>query len=390
MKHIPLIIILVAGLGVAMIARSGIPMRDLPLPQGFLIGAVNGFAVDSSRADLFSGKDQRIVPFQILYPARAPGSHALYVPDADPLIDATVKSRGWISRVFLGQIGALSAPWTNDAAPSDRGPFPVVLYLPGVTGYMQMGSFQTSGLAAQGYVVVTLNQPGVVAAALMPDGQIIRGLTSAQATSLVAPSYRQGDSPQPEGFAAALMPQHSIVPYFAQDVMPVLDRLAEINADPAHILHGVLDLEHVGVMGMSLGAIVGAQACAMEVRIGACLMMDAPVPTEVASAGLRQPALWISRPKDDQRRERDASGGWPEEEIDAQTDTIDQAIANSGHSRLVMVHGFFHVDFTDLPAVQPVFGWLGQSGPTGIIEAHRQVNALTLQFFATAFRRGGE
>ena len=145
----------------------------------------------------------------------------------------------------------------------------------------------------------------------------------------------------------------------------------------------MLDLDHVGLMGMSLGAIVTAQACATEVRIRACLMMDAPVPTEVASTGLRQAALWISRPAEDQRLERAASGGWPENEIDAQAATINEALSKSDHGQLVQLNGLFHIDFTDLPALQPALEWLGQSGPTGTVEAHRQINELAKAFFAT-------
>ncbi|MEO6300909.1 MAG: hypothetical protein ABIV25_00650 [Paracoccaceae bacterium] len=267
-------------------------------------------ATDSSRPDLFSGDIHRVVPFQMLYPAVAAGTYAPYVPDAGPQIDSIVKSHGWMSRVLIGRIGTLAAPWTDAAKLSAGGPFPVIIYLPGVTGYMQMGSFQTIELAAAGYVVVTLNQPGAVAAAVMPDHQIIPGLTREDAALLIRPSYLPTDQALPERFAIALAPDHSIVPYFAADVGIVLDRLAQINADPAHILHGMIDLSRVGVMGMSLGAIVTAQACASDIRIRACLMMDAPVPTEVASIGLRQPALWISRPAKDQRFERAASGGW--------------------------------------------------------------------------------
>lgn len=383
------LLIVVAGGVFMVIARTGIPMRELRLSDGVLIGAVNDLATDMSRPDLFSGATHRVVPFQILYPARAPGGHAFYVPDAGPLIDATVKSHGWMSRVALRQIGSLSAPWTDSAKPSANGPLPVVIYLPGVTGYMQMGSFQTTALAAQGFVVVTLNQPGAVAAAVMPDHQIVEGLTRPNAASLIAPSYRQTDGALPGEFAKELLPEHSIVPYFAADVPLVLDRLAQINADPAHILHGLLDLEHVGAMGMSLGGIVAAQACALDARIGACLMMDAPVPTDVAALGLRQHALWISRPKDDQRQERAASGGWPEDQIDAQAATIDRAVSNSDHGTLVQLHGLFHLDFTDLPAIQPVIGWLGQSGPAGVKEAHRQINELTRKFFASTIGLGG-
>ena len=148
------------------------------------------------------------------------------------------------------------------------------------------------------------------------------------------------------------------------------------------IRDGTHNLDHIGVIRMSLGAIVTVQTCATDARIDACLMMDAPVPTGVAATGLRQAALWITRPKADQRLECAASGGWPDAEIDAQAITIDEAQANSAQSQLVQLHGLFHLDFTDLPEVQPAFGWLGQSGPAGIAEAHRQINLLTREFFA--------
>lgn len=371
----------VLGGAFSIVLRVGLPMQALRPPSGGLIGAVSGSATDTSRPDLFSGAAQRVVPFQMLYPAGAPGTFALYMPDAGPQIEAIAKSHGWMLRALLGQIGTLAAPWTDSAKPLAAGPFPVIIYLPGVTGYMQMGSFQTVELAAQGYVVVTLNQPGAVAAAVLPDHETVVGLTREDATSLIAPSYRATGQLLPSRFANGLAPDTSIVPYFAADVGLVLDRLAQINVDPTHILHWKLDLEHVGVLGMSLGAIVTAQACAKDARIDACLMMDAPVPTMVAAAGLRQAALWISRPVEDQRLERAASGGWPEDEIEAQAATIAEALSHSAHGRLVEMHGLFHIDYTDLPAIQPALGWLGQSGPAGTIEAHSQINALTKAFF---------
>ena len=377
-----LVLIMTTGVVVAITAYAGLPMRALPPPQGFLIGAVNGLATDPSRTDLFSGAEKRVVPFQILYPAVSPGARSLYVPDAGAVIGALAASHGWIFRVLLGQIGTLEAPWTDAAAPAAGGPFPVIISLPGVTGYMQMGSYQTAELAAQGFVVITLNQPGAVAAAVLPDGQIVIGLNRDNAVSLVAPSYRTTGQALPDDLARKLAPELSIVPYFAADVSLVLDRLAQINADPRHCLHGMLDLDRVGVMGMSLGAIVTAQACASDDRIDACLMMDAPVPAAVAASGLRQSALWITRRPDDQRLERAASGGWPEEEIASQAKTVADALSNSERGQVAEVHGLFHIDFTDLPAVQPVLGWLGQSGSAGVVEAHREINRLTEDFFA--------
>lgn len=134
-------------------------------------------------------------------------------------------------------------------------------------------------------------------------------------------------------------------------------------------------------MGVSLGGILAAQACQNYSRVKACLMMDAPAPTDVSNRGLGKPALWLSRLAADQRAERAASGGWPEYEIAAQADSIARAVANSREARVIQLNGLFHVDFTDVPTIQPIVGWLGMSGPIGAPKAHRAVATLTVDFF---------
>ena len=93
---VPFLLILVAGMVFTIIIRVGLPMRALPPPSGSLIGAVNALATDTARPDLFSGAAQRVVPFQMLYPASAPGTYAPYMPDARHQIDAIAKSHGWM------------------------------------------------------------------------------------------------------------------------------------------------------------------------------------------------------------------------------------------------------------------------------------------------------
>lgn len=161
----------------------------------------------------------------------------------------------------------MNAPWTTGARPLTDGPLPVVVYLPGVTGYMEMSSFQTAALAAAGFIVVTLNQPGNVAAARLPDGRVIEGMGRDEAVRLIAPSYRA--LPLSPTDAARLAPEQSIIPYLAADIPVVIDRLSVINADPQHLLHGMLDLQQVGIMGVSLGAIEAAQACHSYARVKA-------------------------------------------------------------------------------------------------------------------------
>ena len=94
-------LILVIVVSVTMVVRIGLPMHSLRPPEGVLIGTVNEIATDPSRADIFTGAAQRIVPFQILYPARESGTAALYVPDAQALIDAVAERQGWMVGVAL-------------------------------------------------------------------------------------------------------------------------------------------------------------------------------------------------------------------------------------------------------------------------------------------------
>ena len=366
------------GLAAAWLWFSGLPMRGVHPPASGIVGAVSDAANDPARREFFAESGSRVVPFQILYPAFAMGRAVRYVPDAEPVLAAIDRNQEQLIGQALARIGTLTAPWTEGARPSMNGPFPVVIYLPGVTGYMQMSSFQTAAIAADGFVVVTLNQPGNVAAARLPDGRVINGMSRDEAVQMIAPSYRPISLPPT--LAARLAPENSIVPYLAADVPVVIDRLREINADPLHPLYGLLDLKAIGVMGISLGAIVAAQVCQND-RISACLMMDAPVPTAIANAGLGKPALWITRAATDQRAERAASGGWPESEIAAQSNSIARAVFNSRQARVVTLTGLYHVDFTDLPEIQPLLGRLGQTGPIGTSQAHRDILRPTLAFF---------
>jgi Platelet-activating factor acetylhydrolase, isoform II len=132
-------------------------MYGVPPPASGIVGAIGDAATDPARTEFFAGSGQRVVPFQILYPAFVPGNAARYVPDVEPVLAAIERNQGQRVGRALARIGSVAAPWTEGARPRTNGPFPVVIYMPGVTGYMQMSSFQTAALAADGFVVVTLN-----------------------------------------------------------------------------------------------------------------------------------------------------------------------------------------------------------------------------------------
>ena len=177
--------------------------------------------------------------------------------------------------------------------------------------------------------------------------------------------------------------ENSIIPYLAQDVTFTLDRLAALNlVDANGILAGKLDLRRVGVFAVSLGGIVASEACRLDARLRACLVMDAPMSTDVVKAGLHQPGMWITRDATSMRLERQRAGGWSEAEIEAhQTSMRTVYEGPSGTKYFVRVPGMFHSNFTDIPNWTPLAPQLGLAGPIDARRAHDIVNAYSLAFF---------
>ena len=361
------------------------PVFRFPHPTGpYAIGTLTYHWVDASRSEIFTAdpNDHRELVVQVWYPAAPNASpRARYMPDADVVTTKFAR----IQRIPEFIFGHFKYVTTNavSAAPmsSDRSPYAVLIFLEGATGFRQMNTFQVEELVSRGYVVVAIDQPGVAADVVFPGGRQIATLPIAQLMGVIRPSYMPNKrASQLNGRA---LEGGSVIPYLTQDVAFTLDRLAAVNeADPNDILTGRLDLQHVGAFGFSLGGIVVGEACHREVRLRACLIIDAPMPFDVVAAGLRQPSMWITRPAASMRLERQRWGGWPEAEIEAHQTSM-RAVYQSllGEGYFVQIPGTFHSNFADVPNWFPLASQFGIAGPIDGQRAHAIINAYSVAFF---------
>jgi len=370
----------VLGLAISVALPIIVPVFGFPHPTGpYGIGTVTYHWIDRQRDELFTADpdDHREVMVQIWYPAKKDPSarRAPYVQDAGALAPPLAKAFHLPTFAFdhfkyVSTNAISSAPVATDE-PS----YPVLIFLHGFSGFRQHNTFQVEELVSHGYIVAAIDQPYAAASVVFPDGRQAVGLSRDQMSPLVRASYAPAEIvPALNG---QMLPE-GIVPYLAQDVGFTLDQLAALNqADPARILTGRLNLRHAGVFGVSLGAIVGAEACRTELRLQACLMMDAPMPTNVVKAGLRRPTMWITRDAETMRLE-----GWPQTEIDEHHNSMRATFTSlSAQGYFVQVRGMFHINLTDLPLVSPLLPRLGVSGPIDMRRAHDIVNAYSLAFF---------
>ena len=165
---------------------------------------------------------------------------------------------------------------TTNAIPSapvalDESSYPVLIFLEGLNGLRQMNTFQVEELVSHGYVVAAIDQPSAAAEVVFPDGRQVGGLTKDRLDLLLQQSI------SPVTNAPTLNGQtlkNGIIPYFAQDAVFTLHQLAGLNqADPTGILTGHLDVQRAGVFGVSLGGMVTPEACHLEPRFRACLVL---------------------------------------------------------------------------------------------------------------------
>ena len=394
-----LALILAVGFGVLVLALSialpiVLPVFHFPQPSGpYSVGTLTYHWVDANRAEAFSAdaSARRELIVQIWYPAKAgpllpsssstlPSPRAPYVQDADALAKAFSRLTP-LPQALFRQFKYV----TTHAIPSapmadDRPNYPVLIFLEGAIGFRQMNTFQVEELVSHGYIVAAIDQPYTAASIVFPDGREVSALRLAQMMPLIHQSYSAAKI-TPTLNARAI--DKGIVPYLAQDVSFTLNQLAALNqADPNRVLTGRLDLLHIGIFGVSLGGIVGSEACRLEPRLRACLFMDAPMPVDVVKSGLQQNAMWITRDEETMRLERRRSGGWSEADISEHQASMRAVFENlRGAGYFVQVPGMFHVNLTDIPYWSPLLPWLGFTGPIKAQRAHDIINAYSLAFF---------
>ena len=304
------------ALGLALAVSLAFPVFRFPEPEGpYAIGTTTYHWTDAARPDPFTADpaDRREVMVQVWYPARpTDGPRARYVQDGAAL--APIARVLGLPPFVMSHLQLVRTHAIEDAPPAALGPRPVLVFSHGRGGYRQHNTYMTEALVSRGYVVAAIEHPSAAAGVVFPDGRV---------TSM---DPRMMDQAFVDGSVAVS----------AQDARFVADRLAALDAgDPKGLLTGRLDLQRLGLFGVSLGGMTTAAACQRDPRFRACLILDAVVPPEVVKAGLRQPVMWISRDVATMREE-----GWREADVLETDGSMRAAYAGlAGDGYLVLIPG---------------------------------------------------
>jgi predicted dienelactone hydrolase len=378
--------------GLAAFLATGVPIFSYPPPSGsFGVGSAQLFFVDRSREDPFAPgpHSPRELLAVVWYPADvAPGAK----PDPfwPPGAEATVAT-GIPAFVFSHLPLIPSHSYAGAPISRAESKYPVIIFSHGFNGTPWQNVVQMEELASHGFIVMSLAHTYDASALIFPDGRVVRD-NSRTRQSPVKPE----DAAKGAELLARLGAEHdpdrirqmwwelvafnrqvgfyiapSVAPWIA-DTRYLMDQLAVIHAGttegivgPANEFAGRMDLDRLGVMGMSFGGSTAGAVCAIDPRCKAGMNMDGSQFGVVDEHPLPVPFMYFT-------------AGW--------NNQFPVYLASTADLYEVHVKRSAHGNFSDLSIAMPVFQWLSTPkfemlGKIDASDMERIMSGYVLAFF---------
>lgn len=276
-------------IGIGLTGLWALPVPELPRPPGpYEVGTIVREWTDPTRPEAATSDpdDRRTVVVQLWYPAQPVQPHAeraRYLGRDDQ--EASTITRGLadylgVPAVLLDGLPRARGHAVLDApAASNGGPFPVVLFSPGLGGIRTQNTAWAEDLASRGYVVAALDHPYDSAMVVLRDGRTI--------TTTVAPTGDDAEDRRRANEWTAIR---------AADLRFVLDQLELLNRDPdGGPPAGQLNTKLVAATGHSLGGAAALQTAGQDHRFAAVIDLDG-FPRNPPSTPFPQPVLAVAHP----------------------------------------------------------------------------------------------
>jgi predicted dienelactone hydrolase len=269
------------------------PVMKLPAPSGpYRVGTRWMVVEDLARPERFAVGRHREFPVKAWYPID-PATRGPMAPYATV---AELTMGGPIPPILFQQGRYIKTHSVLDAEPARGERFPVLIFSHGYGGYAAQNTPQMEELASLGYAVFSIAHPGEATAAPFPDGRVIlvdssvtrRTRALATDTAGMARSFAlmaRFDSVATREARQALFRElvaatpepikTESVKEWSLDTKVLVDLLERMNAGAVPSpFTGRLDLDRLGVFGMSYGGATAGEFCRLDRRCKAGLNID--------------------------------------------------------------------------------------------------------------------
>ncbi|HJZ48044.1 MAG TPA: hypothetical protein VKE41_12790, partial [Roseiflexaceae bacterium] len=313
---------------------------------------------DPSRQETLAGTpgQYRTLAVWISYPAEHDGAPLPYKPP--DWARARQADRG-IGSLLFQALAKVHSHATDARLTSQGGPFPVLVFEPGLGPLVPEYTTLAEDLASHGYIVIGLN-PTYSASITLLGGQVIERSSLGTIADDVTPEQAQqrGDA---------------LVAIWAADDRFAIGEAMRLNGDPSSPFVGRLDVQHVGLLGHSFGGAAALEACHLDARCTAAANLDGSPYGSVVRSGLDRPVLlMMSEPgnNDDTPALQKAN------------DELAAIVAKAPHGYQVRIQGARHFNFSDVAVgFNPLARRLGVLGSIDGARGLRIAAAYLVAFF---------
>ncbi len=354
---------LVLFLALATLVPVLLPVPRVPSTAGaFKVGTRSFELVDSSRQELYSGKDEaRRFMIQVWYPAlpRASDTLSPWMANTKVFAPAISKFMG-LPGFFLDHLALVKVPAYQDApAAQSQGGFPLLLFSHGWNGFNAQNTGEALLLASRGYIVVAPQHSYGAVVSVFPDGSIAKN----------NPAALPDGAPQDEYEIAA----RKLVDQWTGDLSFTLSWMEAANGEAESPFAGLVDASSIGAFGHSTGGGAVIEFAATDGRCKAVFGMDPfmrPVQPRVLDSGLGASAFFMFSQK------------WTDNLGSRNNELFNRFYPHAtGSLGAVSLTGTDHFDFSDLPILTPLAPQLGLKGPLAGKRVTLIVEDYLLSFF---------
>ncbi|MFC1724544.1 alpha/beta hydrolase family protein [candidate division KSB1 bacterium] len=260
--------------------------NTLPKPSGkYLTGITYLNFTDNTRKELFdnTGEKNRELTLKVWYPAETSTNPEPYFPDPE---FAVTKLQYPESFRDMKTNSSRDVP----VSPGET-KYPVLIFSHGWGEHFSQNSILMEELASLGYIIFSMAHHYECKFSYYPDGRILnmdfqsqrfqkiwREMQNPKGMELLIKMYSaSNDEERRQVFVEMgnLLPTGLIESpkYWAEDISFFINRLKDINKEN-ELFKNKLDLDRIGVFGMSMGGIASSEFCLTDNRIKAGISMD--------------------------------------------------------------------------------------------------------------------
>lgn len=278
----------------------------LPKPSGnFLIGVNHISLTDRSRKELFDNSQNsfRNLTIKVWYPTDIRTDYEPYLENADTVIKNWQFSENYRNLITHSSKGVPISKRENN--------YPILIFSHGWGEHFSQNTILMEELASHGYIIFSIAHHYECKFSFFPDGRFLNmDMNSTRFNKLLQEQQNPNAmSVFQKMFTAKtendrhniFVETNNLMPtlmkespkYWAEDIIFFINELERVN-ETNTIFKGKLDLNLIGVLGMSMGGMATNEVCVSDSKIKAGLNIDGGIFGPIIDETLNIPFMFLN------------------------------------------------------------------------------------------------